>query len=99
MAVKITAIKPKLSPRLTDPVLAHLSIDSFQWVNDQTQQRGVSSRALMFDWIVNKNGKAYIKKEEKTILVYGANSPNGQYIRALDNGEWVDDLLDLPEIA
>jgi len=97
MAVKITGILPKISPRPNDSVLAHLSVEFFQWINDQTQQSGVSSRSLMFDWIVNKKGIAYIKKDDKTLFVFGANAPTGQYIRALEGTKWTDDLLDVPE--
>lgn len=54
----------------------------------------------MFDWIVNKGGKAYIINNNETILVYGALSPTGvQYIRTIKDGKWTDDLLSLPEFT
>lgn len=99
MAVRIIEIAPKVSPMPEDSILAHLTIENFKWVNEQSQQQGVSSRAAMFDWIVNKHGKAYIKKGDNTIFVFGANIPSGQYIRALVDEKWTDDLLELPEIS
>lgn len=93
MSVIITGIEPK--PVLTSPdkVSAHLSINNFQWKNPQTQVSGVSSRILMFDWIVNKQGKAFVKKGDNYIPVLGANSQIGPYIRCAIDGEWTDDLL------
>ncbi len=99
-AIKITAITPKPGTPASDPVSAHLSIENFEWVNEQNQQTGRSSRALMFDWIVNKKGRAYIKKNDgKVVFIFGANAPTGQYIRSVEDGKWTDELLSLPQIA
>lgn len=99
MSVRIIGISPKKTPMPTDPIIAHLSIEDFKWINEQTQKSGVSSRSYMFDWIVNKNGTAYIKKGDKIFLIFGAKITNDQYIiRAVDNGVWADYLLELPEI-
>lgn len=98
MAVRIIKIKPKINP--TDPVLAHLGIVNFQWINEENQQTGTSSRELMFDWIVNKKGKAYIRKlDGTTVPIFGAKTPQGQqYIRSVENEKWTDELIALPEI-
>lgn len=103
MAVKIIEIAPKPNTTVVsgDKVLAHLSIKDFKWVNEQTLQSGVSSLEIMFDWIVNKKGVAFIKVGEETIFVYGAYSPSGKkpYLRCLKNGNWTNELLDLPAIS
>lgn len=97
--IRITRITPKPVSNPTDKISAHLSISNFEWINEQNQKTGTSSRDLMFDWIVNKKGRAYIKKEDKNIFIFGANAPAGQYIRSIEDGKWTDDLLELPEFT
>jgi hypothetical protein len=99
MAIRIIEIAPKITPRPDDSILAHLGIEKFKWVNEQSQERGITNRAGMFNWIVNKGGKAYIKKGDSVIFVFGANISSGQYIRTVVDGKWTDDLLDLSEIS
>lgn len=81
----------------TDSISAHLSINKFLWIDEQNQKTGESSRDIMFDWIVNKQGRAFVKIGDKTVFVLGANSPTGQYIRSVEGGKWTDELLKLPE--
>jgi hypothetical protein len=51
----------------------------------------------MFNWIVNQNGKAFVKSGSDNVPVFGVINPTGQpYLRALNNGAWTDDLLNLP---
>jgi len=99
MAVRIIGIKPKPAIAQTDKVSAHLSIEKFKWINEQSLKSGITSRDLMFDWIVNKQGKAYIvSTDNKRIFVYGAKNPSGQdYIRSIEEGKWTDKLLELEE--
>jgi glycerate-2-kinase len=78
MAVRIIGIAPKKTPQPSDSVVAHLSIENFKWINEQSLQSGVSSLSTMFDWIVNKKGQAYVKKGDKIISVFGAYSPVGK---------------------
>jgi len=100
MAVRIIEIAPKVIPVPQDPVLAHLSIQNFKWVNEQTLQAGTSSLVVMFDWIVNKKGQAYIKKNDVVIPVFGAIAPGGKpYLRCIKDRNWSNELLDLPELA
>ncbi|TSC89718.1 MAG: Uncharacterized protein G01um10143_208 [Parcubacteria group bacterium Gr01-1014_3] len=97
MAVRITHIAPKIVPVPTYKVQAHLTIENFKWINEQSLESGLSSRTTMFDWIVNKKGQAYIKVGDTIISVFGAVSPTGQqYIRCIKGNQWSDELLDLP---
>ncbi len=100
MAVRIIRIQPRQDPASNDPVLAHLGITSFQWINEESQQSGVASRELMFDWIVNKKGRAFIRKTDNTTIpIFGVRTATGQqYIRTVENEQWTNDLLSLPEI-
>jgi len=100
MAIKIIEISPKTTPTPSDKVVAHLAIQNFKWINEQNLQTGVSSLAVMFDWIVNKKGVAYVRKDNDIIPVFGANTINGKsYLRCLKNGSWSDELLELPIIT
>lgn len=100
MAVRIIEIAPKIIPLPPDLVAAHLSIQNFKWVNELNQEKGVSSLATMFDWIVNKKGKAYVKKDTDSIQVFGAVSPTGQkYLRCIRDNQWSDELLELSVIT
>ena len=90
--VRITRVRKQLGNN------SHLGLMSFQWINEQTQQTGQTDLPNMYDWIVNKKGQAYIRDTEgNQIAIFGAVSPNGQtYLRAVKNGAWSDDLLNLP---
>lgn len=100
MAVKITQISPKTTTQNQDKVLAHLNIQNFKWINEQTLQEGVTPLSVMFDWVVNKKGRAYLNINGVIIPVFGAISPTGQaYLRCLQNNSWTDELLDLPQIV
>lgn len=99
MAVRILSIEPKPTSPTTNSVSAHFSIQDFKWINEQTLEEGVSNLDSMFDWIVNKKGRAYIKKNQDMILVFGAVASSGQkYLRCIKDGNWSDDLLELPSI-
>ena len=75
MAVRIIATR-KSSPPLASN--EHLSLQEFKWINEQTQENGESPRNVMYDWIVNKKGQAYVRDASgNTVLVYGAISPTG----------------------
>ena len=101
MAIRIIEIEPKNQSSQTDKILAHLSIRNFKWVNDQNLQVGVSSLDSMFDWIVNKKGKAYVKKDDNMIPIFGAIVPQTgqQYLRCIKDNKWSDELLELPLIS
>jgi hypothetical protein len=41
----------------------YLAINSLMWIDDTTQNRGITTREVLFDWI-NDNGLAYIIDDE-----------------------------------
>lgn len=96
MVIKITRVRSENRP--TDRLEAHVAMKSFVWLNEQTQQTGEATRDNMYDWIVNKKGKAYIKNQTtgENIYIFGAVTLTGQrYIRTAENGVWTDGLIDL----
>ena len=96
MAIKVTKISPPNLGSIPDKVIAHKTIDSFDWVNESTQVKGNTSREVMYDWIVNQRGSAYIYAGGENIFLFGTSTTSGEhYVRAAKNGEWVDDLLEL----
>lgn len=96
MGVKITCIKKDV---VNPEGNKYLGIKAFRWIDETTQKTGEASREIMYDWIVNQRGQAYvITKDGVTILVFGAISPLGnKYIRTVHENKWTDELLDLPE--
>ena len=95
MAVRITAVKPKVLP--TELIAAHAAMESFTWINEQTQQTGETPREAMYDWIVNKKGRAYVKNANgDSVFIFGALTPTGTpYIRTAEGGKWTDLLIGL----
>ena len=55
MPLQITGIH-KMNNEFENPYLA---INSLMWIDDTTQNRGITTREVLFDWI-NDNGLAYI---------------------------------------
>jgi hypothetical protein len=102
MAIRITAIEPNQDASLTgeQAIQAHRDIKKFRWIDELAGQTGTSSHSTMFDWIVNKKGRAFVKLEDGVLVnVYGTITASGQqYIRCLDKGEWTNQLLKLPSI-
>lgn len=94
MAVLITHIK-KESINNREP---NLSIVSFRWINEETQAAGETNREVMYDWVVNKKGQAYIRDTQgNPIYVFGFLSPEGQpYLSTVKNRARTQDLLSLP---
>jgi hypothetical protein len=98
MPIKIIAIEQKRS-WCNDPILKHLSIEKFKWINEETQRIGISIREALFHWIVNQKGSAYVqKKDGGKVFVFGAVRNERKYVRCIENQKWSDDLLDLPQL-
>ena len=94
--IKVIKISPSDLGTISDKVLAHKAIEFFDWVNDVTQEKGKSTREVMYNWIVNQKGTAYISVGGENIFLFGASTVSGEhYVRAAKNGEWSDDLLSL----
>jgi len=53
----------------------------------------------MYDWVVNKNGKAYVKDAQGNVAyLIGAISPRGnKYVKTVADETKTDNLLKLPE--
>src|SRR5579864_6574969 len=100
MAVKIVCIKRETGAPIENSEAAHATIQSFGWVQEQTQRTGTTSRENMYDWLVNKKGRAYIIDPAggETIYVFGRVSASGnKVVMAAKGGNWTSDLLTLPE--
>lgn len=101
MPIKITRISPPYAGT-TPPesevlaIQAHKTIDIFEWVNEKTQVKNNSTRKILYNWLVNQGGSAYISKGGENIYVFGTTAPTGEhYIRAAKDGVWTNDLLSL----
>jgi len=95
MTVRITCIN-KSGGYHSDP---HHAIQNLGWVNEQTGERGVSTRLEMYDFLKNKGGKAYVRDARgNTAYVYPRENANGtQFVQTYADGVWTDNLLSLPE--
>ena len=95
MAVKITCIK-KDGGNHENPYIA---ISSMSWLNEGSNQVGTSTRLEMYDFVVNKQGVAYVKDAHgNTANLMGAVSPNGKsYVKTIADNVKSDNLLKLPE--
>jgi|GEM_PF-1453552 len=91
--IKIIAIRKDENFHGDEP---HLGVTAFKWVNEQDQTTGETSLRAMYDWIVNKKGKAFIRDSQgNQVFIFGAisNTTGQQYLRAAQDGRWTDDLL------
>jgi len=97
MSVRIVCIK-KSNGYHENP---HAAIESLDWVNEQTNASGRSSRLDMNDFIVNKQGQAYVGDASgNTAYLQGACSSSGNpFVRTVTDGKWSDNLLALPECS
>jgi hypothetical protein len=95
MAARITCIK-KDNGYHENP---HVAIESLDWINEQTNETGRTNRLDMYDFLVNKNGQAYVRDSRGNIAyLQGAVSGSGNpYVRTVTDGKWTDNLLALPE--
>ncbi|MEA3539913.1 MAG: DUF3892 domain-containing protein [Pseudomonadota bacterium] len=95
MTVRITCIS-KDGGNHENPYSA---ISDLGWIEDGTNKTGKSTRLQMYDWIKNKNGKAYVRDANgATAWVGTAESARGtKYVRTYRDSTWTDNLLALPE--
>jgi hypothetical protein len=64
MSIRITCIK-KSGGHHADP---HHAISELGWTNEQTREQGTSTRLVVYDWIKNQNGVAYVRDSRGTRL-------------------------------
>jgi Protein of unknown function (DUF3892) len=97
MSIRITGIK-KAGGRHFDP---HHAIEDLAWVNEETGEKGVSTRLIIYDWILNKNGTAYVKDSRGNKAIVGAreNTYGTKYVQTYADRVWTDNLLALPEYS
>jgi hypothetical protein len=99
MAIRITKVtSPIPQSQAQDSIAAHRAILTFEWVNDQTQAKGVSTREALYNWVVNQKGQAYFvdNEDKQNVYVFGVDSPPGEHwLRAIKDGKWNDGLLKL----
>lgn len=95
MSVRITCIS-KDGGNHDNP---HTAITDLGWVNEQSGERGSSTRLQMYDWIKNKGGDAYVKDAYGNVVRVGtAETALGtKYVRTYADRTWTDNLLSLPE--
>jgi hypothetical protein len=95
MSVRITCIT-KDNGNHENPYVA---IESLGWIEDGKSNSGKSTRLEMYDWVVNQNGKAYVKDAQGNVAyLIGAISPRGnKYVKTVADETKTDNLLKLSE--
>lgn len=75
----------------------YLAINSLMWIDDHTQNRGITTRDVLFDWI-NDNGTAYVLDEEgnKAKLLTATTKSGYKYVKTAFDETKSDKLLNLP---
>jgi hypothetical protein len=74
----------------------YLAINSLMWIDDNTQNRGITTRDVLFDWI-NDNGMAYVLDEQgnKFRLLTATTKGGLKYVRTVFDETKSDRLLSL----
>ncbi len=94
MTVRIIAIR-KAGGHHYDP---HEAISHYKWVNEITGNSAIEPRPDMVDWILNKNGRAYVSSQEGTVYCEVKKSPSGTlYLQTTTDRQSSNNLLNLPE--
>ena len=97
MAVRITCIN-KAGGRHSDPYEA---IENLGWINESSGETGKSTRLEIYDWIKNKNGKAFVSDARGNTAWIGCreNANGTHYLQTYADKVWTDNLLSLPECS
>ena len=95
MAIRITCIN-KSGGYHADP---HHAISLLGWVNEQTGEKGKSTRLEIYNWIKNQNGVAYVVDFRNNRARVGTreNANGTKYLQTYSDEVWTDNLLALPE--
>jgi len=77
----------------------YVAISYLQWINENTSETGRTSRVDMYDFVVNKNGQAYVRDVYGNIAyLMGAISKRGnKYVKTVADETKTDNLLKLDE--
>lgn len=73
----------------------HEHIANVRWRNPADGKTDVSTKAVMVDWIDNKNGVAKVQSTSGDVPVETVDA-KPKYLRTYANGKWTDNLLALP---
>lgn len=93
MAVRIVAIR-KSGGNHYNP---HEAISHYKWINEQTNESGVTDRATMVQWVEQGN-RAYVTSSEGTVYCYVNQSPTGtKFLQTNADDRSSNNLLNLPE--
>ena len=95
MAIRITCIN-KSGGYHADP---HHAISLLGWVNEQTGEKGKSTRLEIYNWIKNQNGVAYVVDFRNNRARVGTreNANGAKFLQTYSDEVWTDNLLALPE--
>ncbi len=95
MTIRITCIT-KDNGNHENPYVA---IETLGWIEDGTGKTGNNTRLEMYDWVVNKNGRGYVKDAAGDVAyLIGATSARGnKYVKTVADETKEDNLLKLPE--
>jgi hypothetical protein len=95
MSIRITCIN-KSSGYHADP---HHAIEQLGWVEDGTDTIGTLGRIQLYDWIKDKQGRAYVRDSRGNSATVGTREhANGtKYVQTYADKVWTDNLLALPE--
>jgi hypothetical protein len=75
------------------------AITHLGWINPENNKTGKSTRLVIYDWIKDENGYAYVQDASgKKVKVITAISPKGtKYVKTEANHTEQDNLLSLKE--
>jgi hypothetical protein len=75
----------------------HEAISHYRWVDEQTNQTGITTRTEMVAYI-DRGGTAYVRDNLGTVNCYVNTSRAGtRFLQTYSDNRWTDNLLDLPE--
>lgn len=90
VSIRITHI------RLTDGIRDHQHISHVKYL-DNSGNPDSRTKALIVDWIDNKNGAAYVGTGSQQVRVLTVHPDQGApYLRTHADGRWTNNLLSLP---
>ena len=74
----------------------HKHIAELKWVEDGAQKTGVSARAVLVEWIRDKQGSGYVLDSKGNKAVVKVRDAKPPYVQTIADGKWTDNLLALP---
>lgn len=79
----------------------HVAIEALGWIEDGTNTRGRWKRTEMYDWIVHKNGIAYVSdwRGNRAYLEGRVSVRGNKYVQTHADGKLTNNLLELSPCA